>query len=460
MKPTRILRLVLITVMIILTGLIAVSSNYVYATNEAFNSVSIDLVFTQAKKLTPDDAAEFDNFGHSVAINGDTVVIGATDSNGKVADSGSAYIFERDVPTPGAWGQVRKIFASDGMAGDKFGDSVSISADTVVVGSRDGEGMVPDTGTAYIFERNVFSTGAWGQVKKIFAGDGAEDDQFGISSSISGDIIVVGARFDDDIPNSSGSAYIFYRNHPTSGPWGEVRKVVAEDAAAFDNFGASVAISGNTLVVGSFRDTHHSNPSAGSAYIFERNHGGADNWGQSKKLIASDYRVSDWFGASVAISGDTVIVGALNGDGNGANTGSAYIYERDYPSPGAWGQRKEIFASDGMLNEKFGISVSISGDTVVVGADFADENGAVYIFNRNEGGPDNWGQVQMITACDAKSFDGFGHSVSISGNTLVAGTPQDNDNGSSSGSSYVFIEGDPSSCYKAMPWIPLLLFDD
>lgn len=145
----------LIAVMTIVTGLIPVFSNYLYAANESFNSVSIDSVFTQVEKLTPTGAVELDNFGGAVAVDGDTVVIGATDSDGKSTDTGSVYIFERNIPAPAAWGQVEKILASDGMAGDKFGDTISISVDTVVVGSRDGDGKVPDTGSAYIFERNV-----------------------------------------------------------------------------------------------------------------------------------------------------------------------------------------------------------------------------------------------------------------------------------------------------------------
>jgi hypothetical protein len=356
--------------------------------------------------------------------------------------------------------QVKKLLASDGAEYDIFGISVSISGDTLVVGARDGDGSVADSGSAYIFDRNQGGTENWGQVQKIFANDGAADDQFGISASISGDTVVVGSRFDDDKPNSSGSAYIFDRNQDGADNWGQVQKVVAGDAAAFDNFGISVSIDEDTVVVGAFSDTHHSNPKAGSAYIFDRNYPTTNAWGQRKKIIASDYATNDQFGISVSISGDTVVVGAYGDDDKEANTGSVYIFDRNYPTTNAWGQRKKITASDGKTGGNFGISVLISGDTLVVGADFDKDNGSAYIFDRNQDGADNWGQVQKIVAGDAAAFDSFGRSVSISGDTVVVGAYGDDDKGDESGSAYVYKEYVSNYELKAMPWIQLLLLDD
>jgi hypothetical protein len=369
----------------------------------------IDPVFNQVKKLLANNGAEYDVFGISVSISGNTVVVGAREGNGRVAGTGSAYIFDRDYPTTNAWGQRKMIFADDGEDNDVFGYSVSISGDTVVVGARASDGRVADTGSAYIFYRNQGGTDNWGQVKKIFTDDGEEDDEFGISVSISGDTVAVGARWDDDKGTSSGSAYIFYRNQGGANNWDQVQKIVAEDGAGFDNFGTSVSINGNTVVVGAFYDYHHSSPQAGSAYIFDRNQGGADQWDQVKKIIASDYATSDQFGVSVSISGDTAVAGAFYGNGITANTGSAYIFDRNYPSTNAWGQRKKIIADseNAALGEMFGISVSISGDTVVVGANFDDSTGSAYIFDRDLGGTDNWGQLQRIVTTDARAMPGI-----------------------------------------------------
>ena len=177
---------------------------------------------------------------------------------------------------------------------------MAISGDTVVVGAS---GKNSNAGAAYIFERNAGGVENWGQVKKLTAGDAAAGDWFGVSVAISGDTVVVGAI--EEIRNA-GAAYIFERNAGGAGNWGQVKKLIAGDAAAGDYFGGSVAISGDTVVVGAYGKNSY----AGAAYIYERNAGGAGNWGQVKKLTAGDAAADDYFGYSVAISGDTVVVGA------------------------------------------------------------------------------------------------------------------------------------------------------
>ncbi len=216
----------------------------------------------------------------------------------------------------------------------------------------------------------------------------------------------------------------------------------------------SVSISGDTVVVGS--DDSNRN-GAGAAYIFKRDQGGAGNWGLVKKITAFDGAADDYFGYNVSISGDTVVVGAVEDDDKGTNSGSAYIFKRDQGGAGNWGLVKKITAFDGAADDYFGESVSISGDTVVVGSDDSNRNGAgaAYIFKRDQGGAGNWGLVKKITAFDGVANDYFGYNVSISGDTVVVGAVEDDDNGSASGSAYVF-----ESKGKAMPWIWLPLFND
>ncbi len=198
-------------------------------------------------KITAFDGAEFDFFGTSVAIDGYTMVVGSPNDDDKGADAGAAYIYERDV---NKWRFVKKITALDGAAGDKFGTSVAISGDTVVVGApkRDYDGT--DTGLAYIFERNKDGSNKWGLVKRRSTSDVASGQHFGHSVAISGDTIVVGAYGDDNNGNYSGAAYVFDRNKFGSNFWGEVKKLLASDRAAGNYFGISVAISGDTVVVG------------------------------------------------------------------------------------------------------------------------------------------------------------------------------------------------------------------
>ncbi|MEP7272785.1 MAG: HYR domain-containing protein, partial [Acidobacteriota bacterium] len=204
-------------------------------------------------------------------------------------------------------------------------------------------------------------------------------------------------------------------------------KLTASDGVAADQFGESSAISGDTVVVGAFDD----DGMKGSAYVFERNKSGADNWGEVKKLTASDRMAGDRFAKSLGISGDTVVVGAAQSDPNGA----AYIFERNKGGTDNWGEVKKLTPSD-PLSERFGgSSVGISTDTVVVGAKFDGFKGSAYVYERNKGGADLWGEVRKLTASDGAAGDQFGISVGISGDTVVLGADGDD---SSKGSSYIF----------------------
>jgi hypothetical protein len=399
------------------------------------------LVTGQVAKLTADDGGIQDYLGYAVAISGDTAILGAPLDDDGEYDSGSAYVFGRNQDGADGWGQVQKLTASDAAADDNFGWSVAISGDTVVVGAYGDDDGGDDSGSAYVFERNQGGADNWGQVQKLTASDAAADDYFGWSVAISGDTVVVGAYGDDDGGGGSGSAYVFERNQGGADNWGQVQKLTASDAAANDVFGRSVAISGDTVVVGAPFDGDGGLLS-GSAYVFERNYDPsspgtplADNWGQVQKLTASDAALKDMFGQSVAVSGDTVVVGAYGDDGY---TGSAYVFGRNQDGADGWGQVQKLTVSDAAADDHFGRSVAVSGDTAVVGAPFDDDSGSAYVFERNQGGVDNWGQVQKLTASDAAADDNFGWSVVISEDTVVVGAYGDDDGGDASGAAYVF----------------------
>ena len=251
-------------------------------------------------KLTADDGASWDRFGSSVSISGDRVVVGAFGDN---SGSGSAYVFSYNGST---WTQEAKLTASDAAAGDYFGYAVSISGDRVVVGAY-GDDI--GSGSAYVFS---YDGSTWTQETKLTASDAAGMDYFGWSVSISGDRVVVGAFADDP----AGSAYVF--SYDGNG-WTQEAKLTASDAADGDDFGQSVSISGYTVVVGvSAADT-----GSGSAYVFR--YDGSD-WAEETKLTASDAAAYDHFGYAVSISGDRVVAAALGDDDGGADTGAAYVF--------------------------------------------------------------------------------------------------------------------------------------
>ena len=337
-----------------------------------------------------------------------------------------------------ATNEAHKLTASDGAASDEFGHSVAIDGDIAVIGVRYGDAPTADSGSAYIFGVDEGGADNWGEVKKLTAGDGAASDEFGYSVAIASDTVVIGAPYDDVNGGYSGSAYIFERNQGGSNIWGQVAKLTAGDGAASDNFGISVAIVGDTVVIGApYDDVNGGN--SGSAYIFGRNQGGSNVWGQVAKLTAGDGAGSDNFGISVAAAGDTVVIGAPYDDDNGENSGSAYIFEDDL---GSWSEVKKLIASDGAAFDEFGYSVAAAGDTVVIGAYLDDDNGessgSAYTFEIDEGGFNNWGQVAKLTASDGAASDEFGFSVAAAGVTIVIGVSYDDDNFSNSGSAYVF----------------------
>jgi hypothetical protein len=324
-----------------------------------------------------------------------------------------------------------KIIASDGAAGDRFGYSVSISGDYAIVGSYLDDDNGSSSGSVYIYQRTSEKT--WGNEFKITASDGAIDDLFGISVSIDGDYAIVGAFADDDNGSDSGSVYIYQR---TSGnTWGNEFKITASDGEANDNFGIRVSIDGDYAIVGAYRDNDNGSNS-GSAYIYQRTSG--NTWSNEFKITASDGAAGDRFGISVSIDGDYAIVGANLDDDNGSASGSVYIYQRT--SGNTWGNEFKITASDGVVEDQFGHSVSIDGDYAIVGAYFDDDNGnasgSAYIYQRTSG--NTWSNEFKITASDGEANDNFGIRVSIDGDYAIVGAPSDDDNGFNSGSVYIY----------------------
>jgi hypothetical protein len=321
--------------------------------------------------------------------------------------------------------EIAKLLASDGAANDRFGFPVAVSGTTAVVGAFGDDNQI---GSAYVFVR---SGGSWSQQAKLLASDGALGDNFGAAVAVDGDIAVVGARRDDDQGDSSGSAYVFVRS---GGVWSQQAKLLASDGAAIDQFGSAVAVSGTTAVVGAHRDDDNGSDS-GSAYVFVRS---GVIWSQQTKLLADDGAMDDVFGISVAVDGDIAIAGAPNHDDNGSQSGSAYMFVR---SSGIWSQQAKLLASDGALEDRFGSAVAVDGDIAVVGAladdDQGSRSGSAYLFDlASATGTVN--EVAKLLASDGAMEDRFGSAVAVDGDIAVVGASGDDDNGSGSGSAYLF----------------------
>ncbi len=374
------------------------------------------------QKLLANDGDLGDQFSIALSLDEVYAIIGATGDDDNGANSGSAYIYIKEGTT---WIQQAKLVPSDGDEEDHFGASVSISEDYAVVGAPWDEENGGGSGSVYIFRRDGTN---WTEEIKIIPSDGEESDWFGQVVSISGDYILISAYGDDDNGSKSGSAYIYFNDGAN---WVQQAKISPADGETEDWFSYSLFLSGDYAIIGCERDDDNGDDS-GSAYLFQRN---GTSWEEQAKLIASDGETYDWFGCSVSMFGNYITVGAYGDDDHGEKSGSAYVFYYDGTN---WTEQAKLTASDGEINDWFGFSVSISGDYLVVGSlsnDFGDNSGAVYIFKRNE---TLWTFQEKITASDGAEGDFFGRTVAIYDDYMLASSFHDDDNGVQSGSAYFY----------------------
>jgi len=374
-------------------------------------------------KLIASDGWAGDMFASSVSVDGNIIVVGVPGDDDDGADSGSAYVF---IPGKNGWSEGTRLIASDSSAGDMFGWSVSVEGDTIVIGAPCDDDNGYNSGSAYVFVRDKKG---WSEEAKLTAGDGSAFDRFGDFVAIDRNTIVIGAIGDDDNGTYSGSAYVFVRDKKG---WSEEAKLIPSDSAAFKYFGESVAIDRDTIVVGAIGDDDNGTYS-GSAYVFVRD---KKVWSEEAKLIASDGSASEYFGESVSVDRDTIVVGAHGDHDNGTYSGSAYVFVRDKE---VWSEEAKLLPGEGAVGDRFGQSVSVEGQIIIVGALGDDDNGynagLAYVFVRGKSG---WGEVSKLMPDDSEAWDHFGEPVAVDGHTIVVGATGDDDNGTDSGSAYVF----------------------
>ena len=414
-----------------------------------FNSVVLGALLLLASMpswpVSPEEITKFtidgtafpgSRFGWWVDVDADTAVVGAPrlslSSDNTDYQRGATYIYIR---SGDAWSLQQMLVASDGACNDRFGYRVAVSGDTVIVSARYDDDLGNNSGSAYVYTR---SGAVWSLQQKLTASDGAVNDQFGLSVQLAGDRAFVGTGRDSyDIDGDlieeigAGSVYLFERS---GGNWTESTKLHPDDATAGQNFGGNIAVSGDTLAISANNDNEVA-AGAGAGYVFTRS---GSSWNQQAKLTATDGLAGDSLGGSVAISGDTVILGAMNGIAGQITGNKAYVFVRDSST---WTQQARLTPSSGNLDfgDFFGTS-ALFGDIAVIGADADDEmgesSGAAYVFTRSDG---VWTESAKIFASDAQPNEWFGARLAMDGDTVLITAPTSAFvNGIGSGSAYVF----------------------
>lgn len=437
-----------------------------------------------------------DQFGYSVALDGDILAVSAWREDGGSSRSGAVYIFERN-PNDTGWTQQGYLKASNAEEDDSFGFSIALSGGTLVVGARDEDsassGINGDessnaksnAGAVYVFVRNDLND--WSQQAYIKAPEIDNNDKFGSIVAISGDTLVVGSpEFDRagmSVDDNAGAAFVYTRDG--TGTWSQQAQLVATEPDADDLFGGSVSIFDDTIAVGAAEEdggatgingdaTDNSALSAGATYIFTRS---GSTWSQQAYIKPSNTAQKQNFGGAVSLSSDTLAVGAPREDGvdtgiNGdqtphadteTNTGAVYIFKRD--GVGNWTQQAYLKSSNSESGDEFGTHVSLYSDTLAVGARWEDsgvtgvnanegdnskdKSGAVYLFTRDASS--NWTQDAYVKASNPGTSDEFGWAVAVSERNLIVGAykedsasqgttgaDQSNNSNNDSGAIYIF----------------------
>ncbi len=331
----------------------------------------------EEQKLVASDGDEYDEFGWSVAIEGNLAVVGANGYDDPNRWTGSVYVFRYEDPN---WVQEAQLKADGvGYYWEEFGYSVDLSNDIIVVGASKANINGFKSGAVYVFR---YDGSDWNQEAKLLASDGERLALFGIDVAIEDEILAIGASGDTPT-TSAGSVYIYYYDDPN---WMNSQKLEASDAMQSDHLGRSVDISGDALVATAY-GVDAALPgniycNSGAAYIFRFN---GSIWVEEAKLLSSDSKCQDLFGYSAAIDNDYVVIGAWQDDDNGYNSGLAYVFH--YNSSEWVQQSTRLLPSDSGAQDKFGSYsyIGLSGDNTIIGSpqddDKGSNSGSAYVFD-------------------------------------------------------------------------------
>lgn len=371
------------------------------------------LSVTQEAEFFAPSVEKDDYFGWAGAVSHDTAVVGAPDFDvGAEFDAGAAWVWVR---SESGWTQQAQLTASNGTFDDIFGSAVDIAGDTIAIGARGSEGGgLVQAGSVYIFVRNGTT---WTEQAQILPKDVHEGGNFGALVALSGNTLLVGVPSDDTQGNQAGAAYVFVR---TGSTWRQQAKLIPADIGVADHFGQSIDISGGTAIIGAPNENHGGPGAEGAAYVYVR---AGTSWTLQSKLIGPPATItSDHFGSAVAVWRSVAVVGSPDDHVGPEGIGSAHVFRRQ---GAVWTYQQMLTAADPDAADRFGSAVDVHGDLVTVGAvdgDFPGFStptnvGEIFAFVRDG---ETWTQQANIFASDATKDDDFSGDISLWNDTLLS----------------------------------------
>ena len=360
-------------------------------------------------------------FGYSVAISGDTLAVGDPYDSRAGNQAGSVSIYQ--LKQHGQWVEVTTLTALEARDGDHFGANLAISGDRLLVGAPFSINFGNSPGSAYIFERNQGGPDAWGQVARLVAGEVSPCDNFGWAVSVDGDRAIVGAY----TSTPGGAAFVFERDAGGPGAWGETAQLLPDEPIYGAGFGVTADLDGDLLAIGAYAGGDYS----GYIHVFQYM-ADISQWQRLTRFRAADTEPYYYFGYTLALDDYTLLAGAPGADGL---TGAAYIFTAEPEKPDTWTEQARLVPCDGAMGDMFAMHVDLSGDHAWIGAPWHfSDTGMAYMYDRHQGGINQWGEVAHLTGDDTQPGDAFGYKVSIDGGLAAAGAPSH----MPSGAAYIF----------------------
>lgn len=399
------------------------------------------LLISKIKKLVPPDSVEELGFGRSVAISAGLAVVSRNFS--PQDDNGALYIYRKDKYGTSSWGLSRILRIRPSYDFKDFGKYVAIDGDTIATSAItkiEGDQTIREV---FIFQQDKDDPDKWRMIKRLESPDEMYDEGFGeLSLALYGDFLAVSDALDDETADNSGAVYLFHRDLGGSDNWGLVKKIKDDFPVVDDNWGKVLDLDEDMLIVRNYEPQEGGGTGPGSAELLYKDQLGSNNWGRLKRLFLEDGVAGDRYGWAAKVSGDFLVVSASHRDDKGTDSGAVYIYQKHRGGTYNWGFLKKLVPSELKEYDYFGASLDLADDVLLVGAP-GDDNGKgenaglIYVYHRNKGGENNWGLSAKYIPDDGFENQMFGSYVATSQELALVGVPEDNPSGEKSGSAYI-----------------------